>query len=131
MELQYLKYFSSVADTLNFSEAARRCRVSQPSLSAQIRILEDRLGTQLFHRNKRTVSLTKEGKALLPRVKKILSEIEGLSLAAKDLQDPLSGTLFVGATPLIPHTGVFDRLLAVGKENPSLRFSFTEGGGGL
>lgn len=128
MELQYLKYFSSVADTLSFSEAAKRCRVSQPSLSAQVKILEDRLGTQLFHRNKRTVSLTKEGKALLPRVKKILTELEGLSTAAKELQNPLSGTLYVGATPLIPHTAIFDKLTSLAKDNPGLKYSFTEGG---
>lgn len=129
MELQYLKYFSSVADTLSFSEAAKRCRVSQPSLSAQIRILEERLGTQLFHRSKRSVSLTKEGEALLPRVKKILIELDGLSTAAKELQNPLAGTLFIGATPLIPHSGIFDKLSALTKKNEALRLSFTEGGG--
>ncbi len=128
MEIQYLKYFASVADTLSFSKAAKRCHVSQPSLSAQIRILEDRLGTQLFHRNPRSVSLTKEGQALIPRVKKILLEVEALGTAAKDLQDPLSGTLVVGATPLIPHSGLFDRLSSMSEKRALLRLSFREGG---
>lgn len=128
MELQYLKYFSSVAETLNFSEAARRCRVSQPSLSAQIKILEDRLGTQLFHRNRRTVTLTREGQALVPRVRRILLDLEGLSTSAKQMQDPLAGNLVVGATPMIELSGMIERLTTMVKEHPKLKLSFLEDG---
>lgn len=128
MELQYLKYFSSVAETLNFSEAAKRCHVSQPSLSSQIKILEERLGTQLFHRSKRTVSLTKEGQALIPKVRKILMELDGLTNSARDMQDALAGNIFVGATPLIELSSLIDRLTVVLKENPRLKLSFIEEG---
>ncbi|MBI3295839.1 MAG: LysR family transcriptional regulator [Deltaproteobacteria bacterium] len=128
MELQYLKYFSAVAETLNFSEAAKRCHVSQPALSAQVRILEDRLGTQLFHRNRRSVTLTKEGHALIPRVRRILMDLDELSGAAKELQEPLAGNFFVGVTPLIPLSNAFTTLNQMQKDHPRLKLSFLEEG---
>lgn len=126
MEFQYLKYFSALAETLNFSEAARKCHVSQPSLSAQIRLLEERLGTQLFFRDKRRVALTNEGKALIPRVRRILLDIDELSSTARSLQDPLSGALHIGATPLVALSSGVDKLHAIGEKHPHLKLTFSE-----
>jgi DNA-binding transcriptional LysR family regulator len=65
VELKQLRSFIAVAHTLNFSRAARDLHLSQPALSAQIKALEDDVGTLLLERNKRTVRLTRAGESLL------------------------------------------------------------------
>lgn len=72
MELQQLRYFSSVARHRNFTRAAEECRVSQPALSIQIKKLESELGGPLFHRQGRTIVLTNVGKRLEGRAKSLL-----------------------------------------------------------
>jgi LysR family transcriptional activator of glutamate synthase operon len=66
MDLTQIRYFVTVAETLNFREAARRHSVSQSSVSRQIGDLEEQLGVTLFSRNNRTVSLTEEGTSFMP-----------------------------------------------------------------
>ena len=71
-----LRYFVAVADELHFTRAAESLRVSQPSLSRQIRVLERDLGFSLFQRDRRTVTLTGAGEALLPRARELLGAWE-------------------------------------------------------
>lgn len=66
MDLTQIRYFVTVAETLNFREAARRHSVSQSSVSRQIGDLEEQLGVTLFSRNNRTVLLTEEGTSFMP-----------------------------------------------------------------
>jgi DNA-binding transcriptional LysR family regulator len=66
MDLTQIRYFATVAETLNFREAARRHDVSQSSVSRQIGDLEEQLGVTLFSRNNRNVSLTEEWASFLP-----------------------------------------------------------------
>lgn len=96
MELQQLRYFSSVADLANFTRAAEHCNVSQPSLSQQIINLEKELGHKLFHRLGRKAVLTEAGTTFLDRTRKILFEIDN---ASRELTDsPSLGRLMnVGA----------------------------------
>ena len=96
MELQQLRYFSSVADLANFTRAAEHCNVSQPSLSQQIINLEKELGHNLFHRLGRKAVLTEAGTTFLDRTRKILFEIDN---ASRELTDsPSLGRLInVGA----------------------------------
>jgi LysR family hydrogen peroxide-inducible transcriptional activator len=72
MEIQQIRYFVSIARELNFTRAAERCRVAQPSLSQQIQKLERELGGPLFHRLGRRIRLTDLGEALLPRAERML-----------------------------------------------------------
>ncbi len=96
MELQQLRYFSSVADLANFTRAAEHCNVSQPSLSQQIINLEKELGHKLFHRLGRKAVLTEAGTTFLDRTRKILFEIDN---ASRELTDsPSLGRLInIGA----------------------------------
>ncbi|MFD8566529.1 LysR substrate-binding domain-containing protein [Streptomyces sp. NPDC059639] len=71
-----LRYFTAVADELNFTRAAERLYVSQPALSKQIRALERQLGAELFVRDRRTVRLTGVGEALLPHARALLAAWE-------------------------------------------------------
>src|SRR3954465_10857175 len=82
MELHQLRYFVAVAETENFTRAAERSHVSQPSLSQQILKLESEVGHKLFHRLGRKAVLTEAGAAFLERARRILFEVEN---AAKEL----------------------------------------------
>ena len=76
MELRQLKYFVTIADTLNFSKAATQLFISQPSLSKQIALLESDLGVALFKRNRQKVELTECGRVLYIKAKEILEKAE-------------------------------------------------------
>lgn len=101
MELHQLRYMVAVAKTGNFSRAAERCHVAQPSLSQQIQKLEDELGQRLFNRLKRGVKLTEAGENFLPRALRILEEVEAAQREAEDTQKLERGTVTVGALPTI------------------------------
>ena len=73
MNLQFVKYFLLLADTQNFTRAAERAHVVQSTFSAGIKKLEESLDTRLFDRNKRNVSLTKSGEALLPKARQLMT----------------------------------------------------------
>src|SRR5271156_2661505 len=69
MEVHQLRYVCAIADTGNFSRAAERCRIAQPSLSQQVLKLEEELGTRLFDRLGRSIRLTEAGRAFIPRAR--------------------------------------------------------------
>ena len=98
MELRQLKYFTTVAETLNFSEAASRLFITQGTLSQQIRQLEDELGSQLFERSSHSVRLTEAGEELLPLALQTLESARSCRSRMNDLRGALSGTLNIGVT---------------------------------
>lgn len=100
MELHQLRYFVAVAETENFTRAAERSHVSQPSLSQQILNLESEIGHKLFHRLGRKAVLTEAGVAFLERARRILFEVEN---AAKELGDHpgLGRRITVGAVQTV------------------------------
>ncbi len=74
MNLRDLKYFIALAETRHFGQAAERSFVTQPTLSGQIKKLEEELGVTLFERTKKTVALTAIGEALLPYARRAVEE---------------------------------------------------------
>jgi len=101
MNLRDLKYLVAVADTQHFGHAAEQCFVSQPTLSGQIKKLEEELGVSLFERSKRSVQTTELGEAIVAKAREILEQAEALRQLARSHQDPLVGPLRLGAIPTL------------------------------
>jgi LysR family transcriptional regulator, hydrogen peroxide-inducible genes activator len=101
MNLRDLRYFVALADTRHFGRAAERSFVSQPTLSAQIKKLENYLGVQLIERQPRKVTLTDTGNRILPLARRILQESDEIVSLARNEHDPLSGKLKLGLIPTI------------------------------
>jgi LysR family transcriptional regulator, hydrogen peroxide-inducible genes activator len=101
MELHQLRYFCAIADTSSFSRAAQQSHVAQPSLSQQIGKLEDELGARLFDRLGRTVRLTELGRALLPRARAVLRDVETARSDVVERKTSIAGTVCVGVIPTI------------------------------
>ncbi|GAB4169183.1 MAG: LysR substrate-binding domain-containing protein [Wenzhouxiangellaceae bacterium] len=101
MNLRALHYLVMLADIRHFSKAAERCHVSQPTLSTQIRKLEDELGVQLVERAPRKVMLTAVGEEVVARARSLLAEAEAIKGIARRARDPHSGTLRLGVFPTL------------------------------
>jgi LysR family hydrogen peroxide-inducible transcriptional activator len=101
LKLKDLRYLVAVADTQHFGRAAERCFVSQPTLSAQLRKLEDYLGVQLIERSPRRVALTDAGERIVMRARRMLEAGEEIVQLARGLRDPLAGPLRVALLPTI------------------------------
>jgi LysR family transcriptional regulator, hydrogen peroxide-inducible genes activator len=101
MNLKDLKYLVALADTGHFGRAAQRTFVSQPTLSAQLKKLEEYLGVKLVERHPKNVQLTEVGKQIVARARHMLSEGDEIVALARNNADPLSGKLKVALIPTI------------------------------
>jgi LysR family transcriptional regulator, benzoate and cis,cis-muconate-responsive activator of ben and cat genes len=99
MELRHLRYFTRVAQELNFTKAALALRVAQPALSRQVQDLENEIGVALLVRGPRGVSLTAEGKLFAAEAQMILAQAEGAVEKVRALARGEYGTLSVGYAP--------------------------------
>lgn len=97
MDINQLKYFISVAQTLNFSEAARRNGLTQPSISHHINELEKLLGAPLFIRSRHNVALTQAGETFLPRAIEMVELAHKSSLEVKTLSSGSGGHISIAA----------------------------------
>jgi LysR family hydrogen peroxide-inducible transcriptional activator len=101
MNLRDLRYLVALADTRHFGRAAQRCHVSQPTLSAQLKKLENYLGVQLIERHPRRVSLTETGAKIVPLARRMIEESDEIISLARNEHDPLAGRLNVALIPTI------------------------------
>jgi LysR family hydrogen peroxide-inducible transcriptional activator len=108
VKLKDLRYLVALADTRHFGRAAERCFVSQPTLSAQLKKLEDSLGVQLIERQPKRVALTDAGEQIVARARRILEASEEVITLARSYRDPLAGRFRIAMLPtigpyLLPH----------------------------
>lgn len=126
MELHQLRYFVEVARQKNFTRAAELCFVAQPSLSQQVKKLEDELGQPLIRRSRHGAELTEFGEAMLPQALQILSGVRNMSEEAQSGREDYAGHVSLGAIPTVaPY--VLPRLMqAVQAQYPRMQLSIVE-----
>lgn len=101
MNLRDLRYLLAVAEHGQFSRAAEACGISQPTLSVQVRKLEEELGVTLFERGPKSVSPTDACARLLRHVRGAVAEADAILAVARDLRDPLAGRFRLGIIPTL------------------------------
>jgi len=130
MQLHQLAYALAVAEEESFTRAADRLHLAQPSLSRQVRLLEQELGVVLFNRGpgQGRVTLTPDGSALLPFLQRVLADIEATGAEARALSGMVRGHLAVGATPSLITSVLAPALVAFHASHPGIDLSVVEAG---
>lgn len=126
MNLRDLKYLITVAETEHFGHAAAQCYISQPTLSGQIKKLEQELGVTIFERTNRSVSTTPIGLEIVKHAKLILEQADVIKQLAQAQRDPLAGALRVGAIPTVSPYLIPLILMPLKKQYPQMRLILSE-----
>jgi DNA-binding transcriptional LysR family regulator len=126
MELRQLAYFVAVVDEAHFTRAAQRLRIAQPAVSQQIQRLEAELGERLLHRDRRTVTLTPAGEALLPHARAALAQVEHGRQAVVAVRGLVTGHLRVGLVMPLPDRRVVRAIGAFGRRYPGIELTLVE-----
>lgn len=125
MNLRDLQYLITVADSGQFARAAKQCNVSQPSLSMQLKKLEDELGVTVFERSGRQLIITQAGKAIIERARSVLKEVSEMRAVAQhysgDAQEFRLGIIPTIAPYLLPQL-----LPQIRKVLPKLKLQLVE-----
>lgn len=120
--LRQLEYIVAIAETGLFVEAAKRCAVSQPALSKQVRAVEDALGVELFERARPRVLVTDAGAELVRRARRLLADADALVDAARDRQT----TVRLGVIPTIAPYGLPGLLTKLRRRFPQVNYAIRE-----
>lgn len=99
VEIRHLHYFMAVCEELHFTKAAEKLGISQPTLSQQIRVLEDELGMPLFDRIGKKIVVTEAGSLLFSYATEMLTTLQNVKDAINDLQELQRGQISVGIMP--------------------------------
>lgn len=128
MTLQQLAYFVALADVRSFTRAAERMGVAQPTLSRQLRALEDAMGAPLVNRGHGELTLTPAGEAVLPLARRMLADAESARTAVAEVIGLRRGRVRVGATPSLCIGVVADVLRLFHERHPGLHIELSESG---
>lgn len=126
MELRHLRYFVAVAEELNFRKAAERLHLTQPSLSAQIRQLEEEMGLRLLERDTHSVTLNPAGVRFLEDCRRILRDVKESTRSAQRIGRGEAGQLSIGFVASLGH-GFLPQVLKTYREKfPDVELHLTE-----
>ncbi len=130
MQLHQLAYALAVADEGSFTRAADRLHLAQPSLSRQVRQLEQELGVLLFNRGpgQGPVTLTPDGAVLVPFMQRVLADVEATGAEARALSGMARGRLAVGATPSLITSALAPALVEFHASHPGIDLAVVEAG---
>lgn len=101
MNLRELEYLVAMDEECHFNRAAERCFVSQPTLSGQLKKLEEELGVLLIERNTRHVSMTDVGIAVAQQARQVLKEVKAIKAITQSFDDPMAGEITLGLIPTV------------------------------
>ncbi|MGE0622339.1 MAG: DNA-binding transcriptional regulator OxyR [Pseudomonadales bacterium] len=127
MNLRDLKYLVAVAEHRHFGRAADACFVSQPTLSTQLKKLEEELGVTLIERTNRQVLLTPVGERVVAQAQRVLREANRLTTIAEEYADPFGGDFRLGVIPTVAPYLLPKILTPIRKSLPTLKIQLTEG----
>ncbi|MFD1416047.1 LysR family transcriptional regulator [Oceanobacillus jeddahense] len=128
MEIRLLRYFIAVANEQNISAAAQSLHISQPTLSRQLSDLEDELGTALFIRGNRKITLTEEGVFLLTKAKEIVSLVDKTEANFNQPEEELiSGEIYIGGGETEAMHFIAETLKGLRTEHPAIQFHLYSG----
>lgn len=125
--LQQFRYLVAVADTLHFRRAAETVHVTQPTLSTQLRELEEKLGVQLVERSRSGVTLTPIGQEVAARARGLLRDAADIAALARAGSDPLAATIRVGVVGSLGSYFLPLIIPALHAAYPQLKFYVREG----
>lgn len=126
MNLRDLSYLVAVAELRSFSQAAELCSIGQPTLSTQIKKLEDYLGVELFLREKNSVELTETCQVILPIAKRILADVQDIRRIAIHASDRHRNTLSLGAFPSLASYVLPEYVRLIKQHYPELKLQLVE-----
>lgn len=129
MDMRQLQHFIAVAEEQNFTRAAQRVHVVQSALSSSIRSLEEELGTSLFHRNPRHVSLTTTGEVMLDKARSIVQALRAAREAVAGVEGVLTGTLSICSgllQYLNPYLDLVSLLARFRQDHPGVEIHFCQ-----
>ncbi len=121
MNLRDLEYLVAVDEERHFHKAAERCFVSQPTLSGQLKRLEEELGVLLVERTRRQVVMTDVGQAVAQQARTVLAEAKAIKEIVQTFDDPMAGELRVGLIPTLAPYLLPLIMPAIRKQYPKLK----------
>ncbi|HKH41197.1 MAG TPA: LysR family transcriptional regulator [Solirubrobacterales bacterium] len=130
MELRQLRYAEAVARHQHFTRAAEELHIAQSALSHQIKRLEAELGTELFSRNSRSVTVTQAGEAVAARARGVLDQVDGLRHEVDELRGLVRGEIRIGATLPAGEIDVPTVLVRFSEAYPGIEVELHEGTAG-
>jgi DNA-binding transcriptional LysR family regulator len=126
MEMHQIRYFLAVAEELNFTRAANRCNVSQPSLTRAIRMLEEEFGGPLFHRERSKTHLSELGRMVIPHLKQISTEASAAKRQANDLCKLNRAVLKLGLMCTIGPANLLELVRNIRIRHPGIELQLTD-----
>jgi len=126
MEMHQIRYFLAVAEELNFTRAAERCNVSQPSLTRAIKMLEEELGGQLFRRERSKTHLSELGRMVVPHLRQISMEASEAKQRARALRSLHHAVLKLGLMCTIGPSNLLELVRGIRMRHPGIELQITD-----
>ena len=126
MEMHQVRYFLALCEELNFTRAAERCHVAQPSLTRAIKQLEDEMGGALFHRERANTHLSELGRTLKPYLEQVYRRAEEAKREAQEFIRLQKTPLRLGLMCTIAPTNLLDLIAAVRTRHPGIELQIID-----
>ncbi|REK75018.1 LysR family transcriptional regulator [Paenibacillus paeoniae] len=126
MDIRQLKYFLAIAQEKQITRAAKLLHMEQPPLSRQLMLMEEELGTQLFERSRKQLTLTAAGEVLQERAEQLLLQLDETIKEVKEIESGVRGTLSIGA--VVSCVSILPKPIQLLRETyPQITFKISEG----
>ncbi len=126
MEMHQVRYFLAVGDELNFTKAAEKCNVAQPSLTRAIKMLEAELGGPLFHRERANTHLSELGRIVRPHLQQVYDESQAVKRLAQELAKPKTMSLNLGVMCTIAPIHLTELMASIQTRYPNVELELTD-----